>query len=86
MIVEIFTAAAMWFTDTATAAPAKPMSCQVAEGVVLRDCITSKLRAANISPEPDWDPNWTSSITPISEVSQPKKTHKISPKSLDKRP
>ena len=86
MIAEILATAAMWFTDTVAAEPVtKPISCQVAEGVVLRDCINSKLRAANISPEPDWDPNWATSITPTVEPGQPKNINKISPKKLDKR-
>ena len=74
MIIEIATAAAMYWANTATAAQSDipqmlpPAAvCRYRDPQKLRQCLNAKLQ-----PEPDpyaamWDPNWVSAVTPVTE-------------------
>jgi hypothetical protein len=76
MIIEIATAAAMYWSDRALAAESdiphmlSPAAvCRYRDPQKLRQCLNAKMQ-----PEPDpmaamWDPNWVSSVTPISDSS-----------------
>ena len=77
MIIEIATAAAMYWANTATAAQSDipqmlppAAQCRYRDPQKLRQCLNAKLQ-----PEPDpyaamWDPNWVSSVTPVTEPGQ----------------
>ena len=76
MIIEIATAAAMYWSDRALAAESDipqmlppAAQCRYRDPQKLRQCLNAKMQ-----PEPDpmaamWDPNWVSSVTPISDSS-----------------
>ncbi len=77
MIIEIATAAAMYWANTATAADTDipqmlpPAAvCKYRDPQKLRQCLNAKMQ-----PEPDpyaqmWDPNWVSAVTPVTEPGQ----------------
>ena len=76
MIIEIATAAAMYLAENVTATAAesdipqmRPRAalCRDRDPVKVRQCFDRKQQ-----PEPDpyaamWDPNWVSSVTPVTE-------------------
>ena len=75
MIIEIATAAAMYWADTATAAesdipqmrPRAQQQCSHRDPHKLRQCLDLKMQQ---QPDPYaamWDPNWVSSVTPVRE-------------------
>jgi len=77
MILELSTAAAMYWVNTATAADTDipqmlpPAAvCRYRDPQKLRQCLNAKML-----PEPDpyaamWDPNWVSAVTPVREGEQ----------------
>jgi hypothetical protein len=77
MILELSTAAAMYWANTATAADTdipqmlSPAAvCRYRDPQKLRQCLNAKMQ-----PEPDpmaamWDPNWISAVTPVPEPGQ----------------
>ena len=76
MILELSTAAAMYWANTATAAdtdipPMLPPAavCRYRDPQKLRQCLNAKMQ-----PQPDpyaamWDPNWVSSVTSVQDSS-----------------
>ena len=76
MIIEIATAAAMYWSDRALAAESdipqmlSPAAvCRYRDPQKLRQCLNAKMQ-----PQPDpyaamWDPNWVSSVTSVQDSS-----------------
>ncbi len=76
MILELSTAAAMYWANTATAAQSDipPMTspaaqCKYRDPQKIKQCLNAKMQ-----PEPDpmaamWDADWVSSVTPIADSS-----------------
>ena len=77
MILELSTAAAMYWANTATAAQSDipqmlpPAAvCRYRDPQKLRQCLNAKMQ---LEPDPYaamWDPNWISSVTPVTEPGQ----------------
>jgi hypothetical protein len=69
MIIEIATAAAMYWVDTAQAAESdipemRPQAlCQYKDPKRVRQCLDRKFKSDRDVHEDMWDPNWVSSIT-----------------------
>ena len=93
MIIELSTAAAMYWANTVLAADTdipqmqSPAAvCRYRDPQKLRQCLNAKMQ-----PEPDpyaamWDPNWVSAVTPIPEVSVTNTSAKTANPNVAKKP
>ncbi len=76
MIIEIATAAAMYWSDRALAAdtdipPMLPpaQQCKYQDPQKIKQCLDLKMQTLQQQDGDLWDPNWVSSVTPIADSS-----------------